>query len=63
MTILIILLAGIIFGGLASGALYMKVLAKVPAALVPTIEGMFLLFFLCAGVAARYKIVVTGKDV
>ncbi len=57
------IIAGIIFGGLASGALYMKVLAKVPAALVPTIEGMFLLFFLCAGVAARYKIVVTGKDV
>lgn len=52
--------AGIVFGGLASGALYMKLLAKVPSALVPAMEGILLLTFLCAGVAARYKLVRVG---
>lgn len=55
--------AGIVFGGLASGALYMKLLAQVPDALVPAMQGILLLAFLCAGVAARYKLVRTGKDV
>lgn len=55
--------AGIIFGGLASGAVYMKLLAQVPAALVPAMEGILMLAFLCAGVAARYKLVRVGKDV
>lgn len=52
--------AGIIFGGLASGALYMKLLAKVPSALVPAMEGIFMLTFLCAGVAAHYRLVRVG---
>jgi general nucleoside transport system permease protein len=52
--------AGIVFGGLASGALYMKLLAKVPSALVPAMEGILLLTFLCAAVAARYKFVRVG---
>ena len=57
-------IAGIVFGGLASGALYMKLLAKVPSALVPAMEGILLLTFLCAGVAAHYKLVrVRGSDV
>lgn len=54
--------AGIVFGGLASGALYMKLLAQVPAALVPAMQGILLLTFLCAGVAARYKLVRVNTD-
>lgn len=54
--------AGIAFGGLASGALYMKLLAQVPAALVPAMQGIMLLTFLCAAVAARYKIVRIKSD-
>lgn len=52
--------AGIIFGGLASGSLYMKLLAKVPSALVPAMEGILMLAFLCAGVAAHYRLVRVG---
>lgn len=55
-------IAGIIFGGMASGALYMKLLAKIPSALVPAMEGILLLTFLCAAVAARYKIVRAQTD-
>ncbi len=55
--------AGIVFGGFSSGALYMKLLAKVPSALIPAMEGILLLAFLCAAVAARYKIVRIQKDV
>lgn len=50
-------LAGLFFGGLASGAVYMRVLGDVPAALVPAIQGITLFFFLCAGVLARYRVV------
>lgn len=49
--------AGLFFGGLASGAVYMRVLGDVPAALVPAIQGITLFFFLCAGVMARYRVV------
>ncbi len=55
--------AGIIFGGLASGSVYMKLLAKVPDALVPAMEGILLLTFLCAGVAAHYRVVRETGDV
>ncbi|MDA1287024.1 MAG: ABC transporter permease [Proteobacteria bacterium] len=54
--------AGIIFGGLASGSLYMKLLAKVPSALVPAMEGILMLAFLCAGVAAHYRLVRVGDS-
>lgn len=50
-------LAGLFFGGLASGAVYMRVLGDVPASLVQAIQGITLFFFLCAGVLARYRIV------
>lgn len=50
-------LAALFFGGLASGALYMKVLVGVPSALVFAIEGIVLIFFLCAGVASQYRLV------
>lgn len=56
-------IAGFLFGGMASGGLYMKLLAKVPDALVPAMEGILMLAFLCAGAAARYKIVKVQKDV
>ncbi|MBB6468516.1 simple sugar transport system permease protein [Aminobacter lissarensis] len=49
--------AGLFFGGLASGAVYMRVLGDVPAALVPAMQGITLFFFLCAGVVARYRVV------
>ncbi|MBA1140968.1 ABC transporter permease [Mesorhizobium neociceri] len=49
--------AGLFFGGLASGAVYMRVLGDVPASLVPAIQGITLFFFLCAGVLARYRVV------
>ncbi len=51
-------LAGLFFGGLASGAVYMRVLGDVPASLVPAMQGITLFFFLCAGVLARYRIVM-----
>lgn len=49
--------AGLFFGGLASGAVSMRVLSDTPAALVPAIQGLTLFFFLCAGVLARYRVV------
>lgn len=49
--------AGLFFGALSSGAVYMRVLGDVPASLVPAIQGITLFFFLCAGVLARYRIV------
>lgn len=49
-------LAGLFFGGLENGALYMKILAGVPSALVPAMEGIILLFFLCATVVVRLKV-------
>jgi len=54
-------IAGLIFGGLASGSLYMKLLAQVPASLVSAMEGILLLTFLCAGVASRYQLVRVGN--
>lgn len=57
------LVAGVVFGGLASGSVYMKIIAKVPGTLVPTMEGIFLLTFLIAGVASHYKIVGFKKNV
>jgi ABC-type uncharacterized transport system permease subunit len=50
-------LAGLLFGGLASGAVSMRVVSDIPASLVPAMQGIILLFVLCASVMARYKIV------
>jgi simple sugar transport system permease protein len=55
-------LAGLFFGGLANGALYMKILSGVPSALVPAMQGIILLFFLCAGVIVRYRVVKVSAD-
>ena len=35
---------------------------EVPGALVPTIEGVLMLTFLCAGVAARYRLFTRSQD-
>jgi general nucleoside transport system permease protein len=50
-------LAGLLFGGLATGAVSMRVMSDIPASLVPAMQGIILLFVLCASVMARYKIV------
>lgn len=49
-------IAGILFGALASGAVAMRVASDVPAALIPAMQAIMLLCFLCAGVLARYRI-------
>ena len=50
------LIAALLFGALANGSLYMSVLSDVPPALVPAMQGILLLFFLCASVLVRYRI-------
>lgn len=52
-------LAGLLFGGMAAGAVAMRVTSDVPASIVPAMRGVILLFVLCAGVMGRYKIVRT----
>ena len=57
-------IAGLLFGALHNGSLYMSVLSDVPSALVPAMQGILLLFFLCASVMVRYRIriVLGGHD-
>lgn len=55
-------LAAVVIGGLENGAPYMKLVAKVPGPMVATIEGVLMLTFLCAGVAARYRLVARSQD-
>lgn len=55
-------IAGLFFGALESGALYMKILADVPSALVPAMEGVVLLFVLCASVMVRFRVTWGGRD-
>lgn len=50
------LIAAFCFGALANGSLYMSVLSDIPAALVPAMQGILLLFFLCASVLVRVRI-------
>tara|TARA_B100000780_G_scaffold278089_1_gene250493 strand:+ start:1777 stop:2847 length:1071 start_codon:yes stop_codon:yes gene_type:complete len=50
------LVAALAFGALANGSLYMSVLSDVPPAVVPAMQGIILLLFLCASVLVRYKI-------
>ena len=51
-------IAALLFGALANGSLYMSVLSDIPPALVPAMQGILLLFFLCASVIVRYRFVV-----
>jgi len=51
-----VLLAGMLFGCLLQGALYMKVLAGVPNAIASAMEAIILLFFLCSTVISRYRV-------
>jgi simple sugar transport system permease protein len=50
------LVAGLVFGALHNGALFMNVMTGVPTALVTAAQGIVLILFLVAGVAARYRI-------
>jgi simple sugar transport system permease protein len=47
--------AGLFFGGLANGAVFMSVLSDAPAALAQAIQGVLLISILCGGVAARAR--------
>jgi simple sugar transport system permease protein len=51
------LLAGLFFGALHNGALFMNVMTGVPTALVTSIQGIVLILFLVVGVAARFRLV------
>ena len=52
-----VMLASLFFGALKSGAIYMRLQSGTPAGLVAAMEGLVLLFFLCAAVATGYQIV------
>ncbi|BBH32630.1 ABC transporter permease [Pseudomonas sp. St290] len=51
------LLSALFFGALHSGALFMNVMTGVPAALITALQGLILLFFLMAGIAAQFELV------
>ena len=51
-----VIIAGVLFGCLLQGALYMRVLAGVPNAIALAMEAIILLFFLCSTVLSRYRI-------
>lgn len=50
------LIAALLFGALTNGSLYMSVLSDIPSALVPAMQGILLLFFLCTSVLVRFRI-------
>jgi simple sugar transport system permease protein len=52
-----VMLAALFFGALKSGAIYMRLQSGTPAGLVSAMEGLVLLFFLCAAVATKFQIV------
>ena len=54
------MIAALLFGALANGSLYMSVLSDIPPALVPAMQGILLLFFLCASVMVRYRVRIIG---
>lgn len=54
-------LAALFFGALKSGAIYMRLQSGTPAGLISAMEGLVLLFFLCAAVATRLRIVVRSE--
>ncbi|MER9435264.1 ABC transporter permease [Mesorhizobium sp. M0618] len=51
------MLAALFFGALQSGTIYMRLKSGTPAGLVSAMEGLVLLFFLCAAVATRLQLV------
>jgi len=50
------LAAGLFFGALHNGALFMNVMTGVPTALVETLQGIVLILFLVVSVAARFRV-------
>lgn len=57
-----VVLAAILFGGLASGSFAMQVLTGVPTSVVYAIQSILLLFFLCSSVLAQFQIKVVKTD-
>lgn len=57
------ILAALFFGALKSGAIYMRLKSGTPAGLVSAMEGLVLLFFLCAAVATRLQFVLRREAV
>lgn len=55
------MLAALFFGALKSGAIYMRLQSGTPAGLISAMEGLVLLFFLCAAVATRIQITVRSE--
>lgn len=51
------LLSALFFGALHGGALFMNVMTGVSAALITALQGVMLVFFLMAGVAAQFELV------
>jgi general nucleoside transport system permease protein len=53
------LLAAILFGGLVNGGFMMQILTGVPASMVYVMQAVVLLFFLCSGLLATFRIRIT----
>ena len=53
---LLILPAGIFFGGLINGSVRMQIITKVPAALMSAVQAIILLFLLASQAIVRYRI-------
>lgn len=58
-----VMLAALFFGALKSGAIYMRLKSGTPAGLVSAMEGLVLLFFLCAAVATKLQLVRVEEKV
>lgn len=57
-----IVLAAVLFGGLANGAFMMQIMTGVPMALVEAMQAIVLVFFLCASVLSRYRIQIQRRS-
>lgn len=58
-----VMLAAFFFGALKSGAIYMRLKSGTPAGIVSAMEGLALLYFLCAAVATKLQVVRVGEKV
>lgn len=56
------LIAALSFGALTNGSLNMSVLSDIPSALVPAMQGILLLFFLCTSVLVRFTIRIERRS-
>ncbi len=56
-----VLLAAVFFGALVNGSINMQIFTGVPSALVPSVQGIVLVFLLGAEAVAGYRIVRVGR--